>query len=144
MYKSIVVPVDMAKDGFSDLALTHARQLLNEKGCLHIVHVVPGYQNPWVGSFFPDDAFDKALKQSQKDLEAFLEKYFTEDSVKYKSYTLEGKPADLILKTATKVKADLIVMASHKHSRIEKAVLGSIANKVVGRSKIPVMVVKKG
>ncbi len=143
MYKSIVVPVDMSEDGFSNLALTHARELLDKKGCLHVVHVVPGYQNPWVGSFFPDDAFDKALKQAEKDLESFLEDFFTDDSVSYKAYTLEGKPADMILKTADKVKADLIVMASHKHSRIEKMVLGSIANKVVGRSRVPVMVVKK-
>jgi nucleotide-binding universal stress UspA family protein len=47
-----------------------------------------------------------------------------------------------ILKYAEKERASLIAISSHGHSGIEKWVFGSIANKVVQGSKLPVLVVK--
>ncbi len=142
MYKSILVPVDMSADGFSDKAIEHAVNLLADGGTIHFLRVVPGYQMPLVGSFFPEDAFAKALEEADAHLAKFIAAYFKQLTVDYKTYTLEGKPADIILRTADKLRVELIVLASHKHSRVEKTVLGSIASKVVGRAKVPVMVVK--
>lgn len=144
MYKSILVPVDMAENGFSDKAIEHARGVLVEGGKLHFLRVIPGYQMPWVGSFFPEDAFDKAMKEAKKRLAEYIKLQLSGSDVDHAMYTLEGKPSDLILRSAEKLEADLIVMASHKHSRIEKTVIGSIAAKVVGRAKIPVLVIKNG
>lgn len=144
MYKSILVPVDMAENGFSDKAIEHARGILAEGGKLHFLRVIPGYQMPWVGSFFPEDAFDKAMKAAKKKLAEYIDLQLSDSTIDHAMYTLEGKPADLILRSAEKLQVELIVMASHKHSRIEKTVIGSIAAKVVGRAKMPVMVVKNG
>ena len=142
MYKSILVPVDMAEDSFSDKAIKHARGVLTEGGRLHFLRVIPGFQMPLVGSFFPEDAFDKVIKEAEKRLAEHIQLQLGETPLDYKLYTLEGKPADLIVRSAEKLEVDLIVMASHKHSRIEKTVLGSIAAKVAGRAKMPVLVIK--
>ncbi len=74
-------------------------------------------------------------------LKAFAEKYIAEEVV-YKLHIAEGKPYATILDYAERLGADLIVMPSHKRSRIDKVMLGSVASKVVENSPINVMVVK--
>jgi nucleotide-binding universal stress UspA family protein len=49
-------------------------------------------------------------------------------------------PHDGIIKTALEHKCDLIVMASHGRSGLAGFVLGSVTNKVLSQSKIPVLV----
>jgi len=55
---------------------------------------------------------------------------------------IEGQPAEAILSTANSIKADLIVMGSHRHSALGDALLGGTANKVLHRSEAPVLLVK--
>ena len=50
--------------------------------------------------------------------------------------------ADGILAFANKNDIDLIVMGSHGRTGFKKLVLGSVANKVVGHSKCPVLITK--
>ncbi len=51
-------------------------------------------------------------------------------------------PADGILAAAEDIGADLIVMASHGRRGMQRLLLGSQANEVVTRSKVPVTVVR--
>src|SRR5688572_20216546 len=53
----------------------------------------------------------------------------------------DGKPADVILAVARERKADLIVVGSHGRTGLKRAVLGSVAEDVVRRSTVPVVVV---
>ena len=47
-----------------------------------------------------------------------------------------------ILETAAKVNADLIVMGTHGRTGVEHVIVGSTAERVVRRSKIPVLTVR--
>ncbi len=49
-------------------------------------------------------------------------------------------PADGIVKVAAEKRCDLIVMASHGRTGISGALLGSVTRKVLGTSKVPVLV----
>ena len=49
-------------------------------------------------------------------------------------------PADGIIKAAEGKGCDLIFMASHGRTGITEALLGSVTRKVLGRSKVPVLV----
>ncbi len=51
-------------------------------------------------------------------------------------------PADGIVETATAKQCDLIVMASHGRRGLQKALLGSQANKVLVLSSMPVLICK--
>ena len=51
-------------------------------------------------------------------------------------------PADEILAYAKKMKADLIVMASHGRKGFEALLLGSETQKVLARTTVPVLVVR--
>ncbi len=54
----------------------------------------------------------------------------------------DERPAKGIVETATKVGADLIVMASHGRRGVNRLLLGSQANEVVTHSKVPVLIVR--
>lgn len=54
---------------------------------------------------------------------------------------IEGSPAATIISRAEETNADLIVMGSHVHSKLNNLFIGSVADKVVNRSTIPVLLV---
>jgi nucleotide-binding universal stress UspA family protein len=54
---------------------------------------------------------------------------------------IEGYPAEAILKLADEASMDIIVIGSIGKTDIEKILLGSVAEKVVRNSKLPVLVV---
>ena len=55
---------------------------------------------------------------------------------------IEGRPAQDILKLAGERKTDLIVVGGIGVTGLEKFLLGSVAEKVVRNSKVPVLVVR--
>ncbi|EIV8467702.1 universal stress protein [Vibrio vulnificus] len=142
MYKQILVPVDLNDKGFSDraveLAVWHARQANAQ---LHLLNVLPGIHMSMVASYFPKDAAQKMKQDVVQQLKNFADQHIA-DEIVYKVHVAEGKPYATILEYAEKLGADLIIMPSHKRSKIDKVVLGSVASKVVENSRINVLVVK--
>jgi nucleotide-binding universal stress UspA family protein len=53
-----------------------------------------------------------------------------------------GTAFQKILETAANVNADLIVMGTHGRTGVEHVIVGSTAERVVRRSKIPVLTVR--
>ena len=51
-------------------------------------------------------------------------------------------PADAILDVAKKKKCDLIVMATHSEGGLRGVFIGSVTQKVLNQSKVPVMVIR--
>ena len=142
MYKHILVPIDLNDKGFADkaveLAVWHAE---NSNAKLHLLNVLPGVHMPLLTTYFPKDA----AKQMKVDVKAKLNKFaetLIGDKAPYKTYVLEGKTYEIILQSADKLDADLIIMPSHKRSKVNKVILGSVASKVVENSPINVLVVK--
>lgn len=60
-----------------------------------------------------------------------------------RKWIMEGQPAKEILRLAEEQSFDLIVMGTLGRSGIEKFLLGSVADKVIRGSKIPVLIVRK-
>ena len=142
MFNNILVPVDLNENTFSDKAVAMATGIMKEKGKLHLVCVQPGVQMPLVGGYFSEDLIDDLLKTTKEKLEDFGKKVLGDKTIGYELHVVEGKPADGILKLSQKLNVDCIVMTSHKRSKFEAMMLGSVAAKVAGRCKVPVMVIK--
>ena len=53
-------------------------------------------------------------------------------------------PVDAILESAEKTRADLIVMGTHGRAGLERALLGSVAERILRLAPCPVIAVKKG
>ncbi|MCE0493434.1 universal stress protein [Vibrio salinus] len=142
MYKHILVPVDLNEKGFADravqIAVWHAKHSNAE---IHLLNVLPGIHMSMVSTYFPKDAAAKMKQDVKVQLKAFAKQHIDEDVV-YKTYVAEGKAYSTILDYAEKLGTDLIIIPSHKRSKIDKVMLGSVASKVVEHSPINVMVIK--
>lgn len=80
---------------------------------------------------------DEAQKVLQP-VEAFAEKHGYELATLHRV----GHAADMIAKTATSGKFDLLVMGSHGHSSVESLVLGSVTSRVMARCTTPTLIIR--
>jgi nucleotide-binding universal stress UspA family protein len=60
---------------------------------------------------------------------------------KIKTIVAEGDFAESILEQANDLKADLIVMGTHSKRWLEKVIMGSVAEKVLKHSTIPLLII---
>jgi nucleotide-binding universal stress UspA family protein len=66
------------------------------------------------------------------------------DDVPVETTTVEGTPDREIVKHANEVDCDVVVMGTHGRSGIDRWLLGSVAERVVRRSTVPVLTVHVG
>lgn len=94
-----------------------------------------------------DFGWEKSLSdflhaQGEKAI-TFVEDEGKSQGVKVKPVLLEGNPANRILEFAENEGIELIVMGTLGRTGLDKFLLGSVSEKVVRHSKIPVMVVRE-
>jgi nucleotide-binding universal stress UspA family protein len=53
----------------------------------------------------------------------------------------QGEFSDMILKTAKNIKADLIVMGSHSRRGLDKILMGSVTEKVLHHTTVPLFII---
>jgi nucleotide-binding universal stress UspA family protein len=133
---------------FSDNAMKAFRialAVLPEGGELHFMHVLP--INPYYHPEFISFISPLKIQDFHQQLRDRAEKTFREQylpragGVKIEMVVREGKEAQEIVNYAVSEKMNLIVMGTHGVSGLEHAFMGSIAEKVLRSSPIPVMVV---
>lgn len=142
MYGSILVPIDLAdKHSWRKALPTAVRLAENFESTLHLVTVLPGFTLPIVGQYFPDDFEPKLKEHAVRQLEEFAAEQVP-DAVPCKTTIAEGQVYREILNTAQAVKADLIVMGSHR-PELADFLIGPNAQKVVQHAECSVMVVRE-
>jgi len=55
---------------------------------------------------------------------------------------LDGRPSEVILAEAARLKPDLIVLGSHGHTAVGEVLLGTTAHRVTQRATVPVLLVR--
>ncbi|AKB50767.1 Universal stress protein [Methanosarcina barkeri str. Wiesmoor] len=88
------------------------------------------------------EGLEEYLKNQGKAAIGDVEKMGEKTGVKVKPVFLKGIPTDEILEYAQENNIDLIVMGTHGLTGIKKFLIGSVAEKVVRHSRIPVMVIR--
>ena len=71
-----------------------------------------------------------------------IEKYLARHDVPYTVRWVVGAPAEEIVRAAGRDKAQMIVMGTHGHGAVGRAILGSVAQKVVTLATVPVLLAK--
>jgi nucleotide-binding universal stress UspA family protein len=148
MYKQILI----ATDG-SDLAqkgVDHGfalAKLLNATTCVVVVsELFTGITlegEPKLGLFTGSADLKAAAEAAAKRILDRVRDTAKRAGVQCETVHVRDKfPADGILEAAEKRGCDLIVMASHGRRGIERLLLGSQANEVVTRAKVPVLIVR--
>lgn len=139
----IVAPVDFSEA--SELTLAYVKELATSSGAkVDLVHVIEPMTvpDPYITGT-TGFAFDVEAARSnvQVALEARATK-FLGDSVSNEIHIDVGRPAAMIAELAEERGADLVVMASHGRTGLERALIGSVASGVIRRAAPPVMIVK--
>jgi len=84
---------------------------------------------------------DYLSKKAQEMLDSAKESC-EKQGVQFASKILDGSPASKIAEFAEEEKVDLVIVGSKGLSGIMGAILGSVANSIVHKSKVSVLVVK--
>jgi nucleotide-binding universal stress UspA family protein len=85
---------------------------------------------------FQKQAIDSARKRMAAAVEEFFKKF-----PKLETRVELGAPAEKILEFVQKEKVDMIIMGAHGRKGLERAIFGSVANKVIKSASCPVLAV---
>jgi len=105
---------------------------------LHVQAPVPPRVKTMVGAGIVNDYYQDESAKVISPIERFLKRH----AAPYRSKWVVGAPSDEILKAARREKAHMIVMGTHGQGLISRALMGSVAQKVVADAEIPVLLVK--
>jgi nucleotide-binding universal stress UspA family protein len=145
MYQKILVPMDGSK--LAECVLEHVKSVAT--GCqvptvvlLRVVEPVsmPGHLPRGMAEDSYRDAKETAEVQAKNYLNEMVER-LKADGVAAEGDISDGLPADEILDYAEEKQVDLIVMSTHGKSGVSRWWSGSVAEKVVSQSLVPVLVV---
>jgi nucleotide-binding universal stress UspA family protein len=71
-----------------------------------------------------------------------LERFFRRHNLNFRTMWVVGSPAADVVRVAKQEGAHMIVMGTHGHGLVGRALMGSVAQKVVSECDIPVLLVK--
>ena len=143
MYNTILI----ATDG-SDLATQAATQALSLAKALNSKVVALTVTEPfrWVDTQIIPGTIESYLEGTKSYAAAVLREISRQagaEGVACEIFHLESEfPDKAIIETAEEKGCDLIVMGSHGRRGISAVVLGSVTHRVLGQSKIPVLVTR--
>ena len=134
MYKSILVPVDLAHDDLGKMLMAKAMQLLDAGGKIHVLYVldeVPAY----IAAEIPENIISDRKSEALAD----LKKLATGAGLDAEAEVRSGSPSICILGAAEEHKCDLIMIASHRPG-LSDYFIGSTAARVVRHAQCSVLI----
>lgn len=146
MYKKILVPLDGSE--------------LSEAVLNHVVTIATGCKVPDVVLIRIRSPLDKSVRETlDVDIASKLDEAYQEEAANYlnkiaanlkekgvatKTVVLSGNPAEEIINYVKGSGVDLIVMSTHGRSGVSRWVFGSVADKVIRLSEVPVLIKPAG
>jgi nucleotide-binding universal stress UspA family protein len=109
---------------------------------LIVVHVSTGLPGHVIRHLSKDVVEDYYAEENAKVLEAVKAFFAKHDITGYRTEPRHGHAAEEILKAATASSAELIVMGTHGHGIFGRALMGSVATKVISETDISVLLVQ--
>ncbi|WP_424018639.1 universal stress protein [Halorientalis pallida] len=140
MYNRILLPTDGSAE--MEPVVDHAAALAERDDALiHALYVVDAasfsslpMETSWEGiSELLYEEGTAALNEVER---------IVDDRAPVERIVVEGKPSSSIVEHAAEDDCDLIVMGTHGRGGIDRLLLGSVAERVVRRSSVPVMTVR--
>ena len=140
--KNILCAVD-----FSEISTEVASYARNLAGALnanvHVLYVAPSIDQFSYLRIPPTDfqnRISEAIIDAEQTMETFIRENFSTENVTGK--VLSGYTAEVIIDFADHENIDLIVMGTHGRRGFDRILFGSVAEKVVKSSRVPVVTVR--
>ena len=147
MYKKVLVPLDGSK--LAECVVEHVKSIAT--GCqvptVVLLRVVEPFSPPTYFNLrheMDEDTYHDAKETDEAQAKNYLSEMaerLKEEGIAVENDMAYGLPADEILNYAEQKQVDLIVMSTHGRSGISRWFSGSVSEKVVRQSLIPVLIV---
>ncbi len=137
--RRVLCPVDFSPH--SESAVQFAVELAQKLGAdVHLLHVyqLPVYALPDGAMMAGPEFTTKVTTELQKALTSLAKKF---EAAKLETHLVEGVPYREVVRMSDELHADLIVMGTHGRTGLRHLLLGSVAERVVRSSKVPVVTV---
>lgn len=110
---------------------------------VHALHVVPKQDYvgfPYVGSARHMDDENKLIRNAEGELHKFCQQHL-EELPGLKTNVVIGHPAEEIINYINNEDISIVVMGTHGKSGLDRAIFGSVADRVLRFSPVPVFTV---
>ena len=139
IFSKILCPIDFERDSLD--ALEFACRLAKQNSAPVCLLTVIGIPPPAATALppvpiFPDPEFEA---ETRRRLEAIAQENLAD--VPHEVYVASGNAAPEILNLAAEQKIDLIVMGTHGRTGVKHFLIGSVAERVVRESPVPVLTI---
>lgn len=149
MYKKILVPLDGSE--LAECVLPHVEVIV--KGCelpeVIFLQVIEPPVTPYSYRYVSEAERQKFVAEDTAEARKAATDYLNRiiESTNYSKLNIQseiviGKPAEIIADYAAKKEAGLIVIATHGRSGVSRWAYGSVADRILRSSCIPVLMVR--
>ena len=146
MYRKILVPLDGSE--FSECSLEHVKAVA--KACrtkeVVLLRVIePHPQTADIGGLTAEKWYRDAQIKAKTEIERYISRVadkLKKEGIAAKGVVISGPAADEILDYANNNQMDLIIMSTHGRTGVSRWVLGSIAEKIIRHSAVPVLIAR--
>lgn len=140
--KQILAALDLSEvsDAVANRAASISRAFSARLVLLHVAAPDPDFVGFDVGPQSVRDARATELRDEHRRFQQ-LAGEFCDAGVDAEARLVQGSTVDTILQQAERQKADLIVLGSHGHGAVYRALLGSVSEGVLRRASVPVLIV---
>jgi nucleotide-binding universal stress UspA family protein len=145
MYKKILVPLDGSTQ--AECVIPHL-ETIAKTGVkdIELISVIEPVELPTRGKIaLNEDDLKQIALESKKDTHKYLDQVaarLTRSGIKVHPIILTGKPAESLIDYIDSNDIDLVIMATHGRSGLNRLFWGSVAEKVVRSVNTPVLLVK--
>jgi nucleotide-binding universal stress UspA family protein len=145
MYRMILVPLDGS--AFSEHALPLALAVARRAGAgLHLVRVWPLRQGVHFDGVYlsPPEGEEEVICRCLSYLDAVMARLrdLPGEAVEITAEMMFGKPGSTLCDLTESSRFDLVVMTTHARSRLGRFFLGSVSDKMIRQSHLPLLLVR--
>lgn len=136
--KKILIAVD-SDPSSEKIALNGFQLALQLNADIALLSVVDTTMLITEGAVTPKEFADMTIKEFKKNQKMLIDTVFKKHKVG--TFVEEGIPYAVILNVAKEWDADIIVLGTHGRTGISHLIMGSVAEKIVRHSEIPVFII---
>ena len=138
--KKILFPLDLTENSSKILPYVLS---ISEKynSIVYLLHVVQDL-NKWGKLYVPHPSMDKLQNEANEAARKAMDtvgEYQLQCCPNFQNKFVSGDAADEILKVLESEDIDLLIMGTHGRKGLEHVIFGSVAEKVVKKSPVPVL-----
>jgi nucleotide-binding universal stress UspA family protein len=142
-FSTVLVAVDFSdsSDNAFRMALAMAKSFSAQLLVLHVINEPVDLR----GFYVPHISFEKLEEEIEEGAQKMMESFCRRNMADFNNYDcsiVAGLPYEQIIAQAEEKSADLIVLGTHGRTGLDHVLFGSTAEKVVRKSKIPVLTVR--